>query len=1007
MAMFVLQTPLTRGGTTYTGSMPTAADQRSSSFHYREQSGITRRGSATSQDRTYSDVAIIGSSSGRPTESHYLFLRFTELDTDTYARDLYANAINPDTDFLMHYRVGSRTFGLEMNRFIRVLNDTWVYNQRLPAGAYLSFRFIATFRRVVPAVSRFRLLPNRRPVVASRSVATNSAAITINLNDVYRNENANTQFAVNTSSSGICQAAISGRTLTLTPGSAVGTATITLIGWGAGQVEEYGSFTVRTFRPATTNPAPTRVGTIPNASAQVSTAAQRVNVSSYFRDTDTLTYSAASSNTNVVTTSVSGSTVTLTPGSTVGTSTITVTATDTASQTINQTFTFTTSAAPPVNPVPARVGTIPNRTAVTGSTAHTLNVASYFTDTDTLTYSAVSSITGVVSVSVSGSVVTMTPGSTAGLSTITVTATDTANQSITQAFTFRTHRPAAPPNPVPTASGTIPNITAQVGSAAHTVTASTYFRDTDTLTYSVASSNTSVATVSVSGSTVTVTPGTTTGSSTITITATDTDAQTATQTFTITTTSAPAPNPAPTRVGTISNRSAQVSTSASTLNIASYFRDTDTLTYGVASSNTNVVAVSVSGSTITMMPGSAAGSSTVTVTATDTASQAVTQTFTFTTTSAPVVNPAPTRVGTIPNRNFQVSASAQTLTMSSYFSDTDALTYSAVSSNTPVVTVSVSGTVLTMTPGATVGASTITVTATDTANQSISQTFTFITTARPVTNPPPQQVGTISSQTWQAGTGPHSIAAASYFLDTDAITYAISTSHGTIATATINETTGTAAITAVAAGTATISITATDTANQTATQAFLVTVTSAEAPEAERPNSPPVVSAVIPTQRLLVGGEVRVPLSSYFSDPGDILLYSVVSKDLSALLPTLHSGDILSLHSLEVGNVDVVVTATDSLGQQISQTFTVMILASTEATQSENLPQTLLRYIRIDDPPMVFENISSWFNGAGTITAQSSHPGVATAVVANDTLTITPKGSGYFLITLTFTPPGE
>ena len=88
------------------------------------------------------------------------------------------------------------------------------------------------------------------------------------------------------------------------------------------------------------------------------------------------------------------------------------------------------------NQPPLPVGTLADRTLLVGANAVTVDVAGVFTDSDALTYAAASSQTSVATVSVSGSMVTITPG-TAGRSIITVTATDTvaSNPSATQRFT--------------------------------------------------------------------------------------------------------------------------------------------------------------------------------------------------------------------------------------------------------------------------------------------------------------------------------------------------------------------------------------------------------------------------------------------------------------------------------------------------------------------------------------------------------------------------------------------
>ena len=98
---------------------------------------------------------------------------------------------------------------------------------------------------------------------------------------------------------------------------------------------------------ATTNEAPTTVGTIPAMTGLTAGGStQSVDVSSYFSDPEgqTLMYSATSDTTSVATVSVSGSSVTVTPLA-AGSATITVTATDPGNRTAEQEFTATVGQA--------------------------------------------------------------------------------------------------------------------------------------------------------------------------------------------------------------------------------------------------------------------------------------------------------------------------------------------------------------------------------------------------------------------------------------------------------------------------------------------------------------------------------------------------------------------------------------------------------------------------------------------------------------------------------------
>ena len=193
------------------------------------------------------------------------------------------------------------------------------------------------------------------------------------------------------------------------------------------------------------NSAPAAVGTIPAQTVDVGGSATTIDVSSYFSDpdSDTLTYTASSSDTAKATVSVSSATVSITAVA-AGSATITVTATDPGSLTATQTFSLTVN---PQNNAPTTNGTIPDETLVTdGETAQNtrdLDVSGYFSDPDgdTLTYTASSSDTAKATVSVSSATVTLTAVAT-GTATITVTATDPGGLTATQTFSLAVNPPA-------------------------------------------------------------------------------------------------------------------------------------------------------------------------------------------------------------------------------------------------------------------------------------------------------------------------------------------------------------------------------------------------------------------------------------------------------------------------------------------------------------------------------------------------------------------------------------
>ena len=175
---------------------------------------------------------------------------------------------------------------------------------------------------------------------------------------------------------------------------------------------------------------------------------------------------------------------------------------------------------------PAACGSIPQ---VTVNAGETTTVAACFTDPngDRLVYTAASSDSGVATVSMSDTTVTV-GGVAPGSAQVTVTASDPGGLEAAQSFSVTV------PNRAPEPKGTMPPITVPSGES-ETVDASSYFTEPDgeALTYTAMSSNPAVATVSVAGSILTVT-GVATGNATVTVTASDPGGLTASQNFTVT-----------------------------------------------------------------------------------------------------------------------------------------------------------------------------------------------------------------------------------------------------------------------------------------------------------------------------------------------------------------------------------------------------------------------------------------------------------------------------------------
>ena len=659
----------------------------------------------------------------------------------------------------------------------------------------------------------------------------------------------------------------------------------------------------------------------------------------------------------------------------------------------------TQEAKTKANGTPTTVGSIPDQSKVESATL-TVNVSSYFSDpeSDTLTYTATSSDTSKATVTVSGAnvnVSTLAPGS----ATITVTATDIFNATGTQTIEV-----TVTPNQAPQLIGTIPDQTLKVGGTDHLGPLAGviinnirfYFSDPDghTLTYSATSSDTSIATVSVAESTFMtqlLTNAVGEGSATITVTATDTLGATGTQTFTATV----QPNSAPELVGSIPAQTVSLTASAVTVDVSSYFSDADNnpLTYSATSSDTSKATVSLSGATLTIT-GVVAGSATITVTATDTANATATQTISVTV----VTNRVPVSVGTIPTQTLGVGGTAATVDMSPYFSDPDgnSLTYVARPADTSIVTVTRSGSTFTITPVA-AGSTTITAQASDDSNASATQTFSV----KVVSNRTPTKVGTIPSQLVRVGSTAATIDVSPYFSDPDGHTLTYSATSYSTSKATVSMSGSTLTITAVAAGTATIRVKATDIHNASTTQSFSVKVVASDAV---------VRVGTIPAQTVALSGTgvATVDVSPYFSGPdGETLTYSATSSSTSRATVSVSDATV-TITGVAAGWSTIRVTATNSSNASATQSFSTRVYANRAPTKVGTIP-TLNTAQTWNEQFDVSSYFSDPDGNTLTYAASSSDDTIADAGISStdsSAVYVFGNGVGTATITVTATDPG-
>ena len=345
-----------------------------------------------------------------------------------------------------------------------------------------------------------------------------------------------------------------------------------------------------------------------------------------------LTYSASADPADVVDTSVTGSTLTLTAMKE-GTAKVTVTAKNKDGvSAYNPGAVFNVTVMKTVPPMVAEGG-IPDQDLYKADGAKTIQLTKdsedsevgYFYHPKTITYTASASPTGFVTVAEADGVLTLTPLVT-GQAIVTITATAESKSAGAETFTVNIHEGSAPVNAAPVAAA-IPAQSMMTGDDPLSVDVSPFFSDADddALTFSNAvSSDTMVATVELSGSTLTIT-AVAAGTSTISVTATDPDGESVTGSVELTVSEPVDENVAPV-VSTIPAQSMMTGDGSLDVDVSSYFSDADgdELTFSNAvSSNTDVATVEMSASTLTITA-VAAGVSTISVTASDPDGESVT-----------------------------------------------------------------------------------------------------------------------------------------------------------------------------------------------------------------------------------------------------------------------------------------------------------------------------------------------------------------------------------------------
>ncbi len=604
-------------------------------------------------------------------------------------------------------------------------------------------------------------------------------------------------YTVTVDDESIATASIQGSSLTVNA-VAIGTTDITVTA-----EDPYGATDSSTFTVTIVNQGPTVVSAVANQISHRGGTLE-LDLAPHFQDADgdALTFSVVVADTSIATASVSGATLTIN-GVALGTTDVTITAEDGFDGSISSFFNVTIQ-----NRDPEATMMIADQTMFRAMPT-TIDLSESFNDPDmdALTFEVDVADENIVSAMIAKSMLTI-EGVGVGDSEVTVTASDGLGGQAASASFMVTIENRAPIVAIEIEDQEAPR---QVMTM---VDLSMVFEDPDgdPLTFEAKIANGAVATIDIQGSTLAVI-GQTVNATLITVTASDEYGGSVFDIFEI-----KIVNQAP-RVAQEPDDVTLNRTEMPTLDMSMVFADddNDTLMLMATSATPAVARVDVNGFNVTLQP-LTLGTTEVTLEVADPYNETATTSFQVT-----VENLAPTVSMTLPNVRMD-RVDSVVVDVSGVFvdEDGDAITISAESDDTNLLTTSVSGNSLTL-DGVNLGTTNVTVTATDANGATVSTTF-IVT----VVNLDPTVAATIDAFQLQVGGEPETRDVASAFGDDgpEALVLSVTASGPEVATAAVSGMSLT--VTPVARGATSVTVTATDAQGLTVEQVVSVSVSDSE-----------------------------------------------------------------------------------------------------------------------------------------------------------------------------------
>jgi Putative Ig domain len=618
-----------------------------------------------------------------------------------------------------------------------------------------------------------------------------------------------------------------------------------------------------------------------------------------------------------------------------GSSTFTISATDTNGAVGTRAYTLTMNAAITVNPFGLPVGTVgtpysQNVTATGGTGSYTFSVTS-------------GALPAGLSLSGAG-LISGTPTS-AGSSSVTITATDGNSATGSRSYTLTVH-PVLTVSPASLPAGTVGTAYSQ------TIIASD---GTGPYTFVVTGGALPAGLTLNAGSGVISGIPTSAGAASFTVTATDSNGATGSRAYSVTVNAAITVNPASLTTGTASTAYSQTITA--TGGSGSY---TFSLTAGALPAG---LSLNASSGAITGTP-SASGTSNFTVTATDGNSATGSRAYSITINAAISVNPASLPAGTVGTAYSQTVAAT---------GGTGSYTFSVSSGALPAgLTLNAGSGAITGTPtGA--GSSSFTITATDGNSATGSRAYSVTINAAITVNPASLANGTVGSAYSQTASATGGTGSYTFSVSAGALPAGLSLASGT----------GVISGTPSSSGSSSFTITATDGNGATGSRAYSVSITA----------------SINVSPLSLPAATVGTPYSQTISASGGTgsFTFSVTAGALpSGLLLNAATGAITGTPSGS-GSSTFTITATDSASATGARSYTLTV-NPVIAVNPASLPAGTVG--------VAYNQTISATGGAGSFTfavTSGALPAGLSLNVSSGAITGTPGGSGSSTFTVTAT----